>query len=428
MAGNTVTLTFAGDADQLQAATDQVGNAVEQMADEVGQSSRRMVSQVGDSEEAFEGLARSSGRLGESLDRASGSFSMASGGIGDLGGAMTALTDLQNLSAMRANEQAAAALAAERAQLDYNAAVAEFGKDSLEAREAFNSLQAAQIAAKPPSEIAQWGERLELISPIIMGIVGATDLMILANMVAQASWIRTAASMVAARTAMVATTVATGVATAAQWLWNAAMTANPIGIIIVAIAALVAAIVWIATQTDWFGKLWDKIWSGILAYLNFVKDNYLKAFDIMGAAGAWLVDKLLWARDTIAAVWSKFFEILTAPFRAAFNFIARAWNSTVGKLSWSVPSWVPGLGGNTISAPKLPTFHQGGIVPGAPGQSVPILALAGERVERPGTTGRTVLEIRSGGSRLDDVLVELIQRAVINRGGSVQTVLGGGSG
>jgi hypothetical protein len=428
VAGNTVTLTFAGDADQLQAATEQVGNAVEQMADEVGQASRQMATQVGDSEEAFEGLARSSGRLGEALDRASGGFSMMSGGIGDVGGAMTALTDLQTLSANKAIEQEAATLAAERAQRDYEQAVKDFGEGSLEAREAFNSLTAAQQAAKPPSDIAEWGEKLELISPIIMGIVGVTDLMILTNMVAQASWVRTAASMVAARTAMVATTIATGVATAAQWLWNAAMTANPIGIIIVAVAALVAAIVWIATQTDWFGKLWDKIWSGILAYINFVKDNYLRAFQFMGAAGEWLVDRIKWVKDTIATVWGTFFSILTAPFRAAFNFIARAWNSTVGRLSWSVPSWVPGLGGNTISAPKLPTFHQGGIVPGAPGTAVPILALAGERVERPGAGGRTVLELRSGGSRLDDLLVELVQRAVVNRGGDVQMVLGGGSG
>ena len=34
----------------------------------------------------------------------------------------------------------------------------------------------------------------------------------------------------------------TGIVTVAQWAWNAAMTANPIGIVIVAIAALVAIV------------------------------------------------------------------------------------------------------------------------------------------------------------------------------------------
>ena len=41
-----------------------------------------------------------------------------------------------------------------------------------------------------------------------------------------------------------------------------------------------------------------------------------------------------------------------------------------------------------------------------------------------GGGGRTVIEIRSGGSRLDDLLVEILRRAVRTRGGNVQLVLG----
>ena len=66
--------------------------------------------------------------------------------------------------------------------------------------------------------------------------------------------------------AMNAYKIATGIATAAQWLWNVAMTANPIGAIIVGIAALVAGIVllivkwkeivnWVKTSDNWFAKL-----------------------------------------------------------------------------------------------------------------------------------------------------------------------------
>ncbi|MFI7072045.1 hypothetical protein [Micromonospora sediminicola] len=40
--------------------------------------------------------------------------------------------------------------------------------------------------------------------------------------------------------------------------------------------------------------------------------------------------------------------------------------------------------------------------------------------------GRTVIELRSGGSRLDDLLVELLRRAIADRGGNVQAVLGRG--
>jgi hypothetical protein len=39
---------------------------------------------------------------------------------------------------------------------------------------------------------------------------------------------------------------------------------------------------------------------------------------------------------------------------------------------------------------------------------------------------RVIVEIRSGGSRMDDLLVELLRGAVRSRGGNVQTVLGRG--
>lgn len=54
------------------------------------------------------------------------------------------------------------------------------------------------------------------------------------------------------------------------------------------------------------------------------------------------------------------------------------------------------------------------------GQSASMAAAAG------GGGGSMVLEIRSGGSRMDDLLVELIRNAVRTRGGNVQTVLGKG--
>lgn len=60
------------------------------------------------------------------------------------------------------------------------------------------------------------------------------------------------------RKSKMAMAVWTKIVTAAQWLWNAAMTANPIGIIIVAVGALVGAIVWltgnIQTVIEWLGQ------------------------------------------------------------------------------------------------------------------------------------------------------------------------------
>jgi tape measure domain-containing protein len=51
--------------------------------------------------------------------------------------------------------------------------------------------------------------------------------------------------------AKIAQAAATGLATAAQWAWNVAMTANPIGLMIVAIAALIAGLV---ALVSWLGS------------------------------------------------------------------------------------------------------------------------------------------------------------------------------
>src|SRR5690606_25234707 len=50
-------------------------------------------------------------------------------------------------------------------------------------------------------------------------------------------------------------TVATKLATGAQWLWNAALSANPIGLTIIAIAALIALIVVAIKKWDEWGAI-----------------------------------------------------------------------------------------------------------------------------------------------------------------------------
>lgn len=399
MADTTITTVLEGDSSDL-----------EQAMDRTGQASQDMARQVGTTEQAFDQTARSAGRMGEAFDRASGAGSQLAGGIGDIGGAMTAFSDFQDLAANKALEHEAALLALEQAQRDYDEAVQEFGPNSMEARQAMLALKQAQAEAEPPTGIAEWGEKLELLSPIIMAAVGAADLLLLANTALNASFIKSTASAVAHGVAVAAQATWSGVATAAQWLWNIAMTANPIGLVIVAIAALIAIIVLIATKTTWFQDLWRVAW-------GWIKETALKVWD-------WLKD--LPAR--IGSAFSGLFGIITAPWRAAFNFISKAWNNTVGRLSWSVPSWVPVVGGNSISAPKLPTFHTGGVVPGAPGTEMLAVLQAGERVLPVGDGGRTVIELRGDGTRVSDALIDLLSRAIGDRGGDVQLVLGGRRG
>jgi hypothetical protein len=65
-------------------------------------------------------------------------------------------------------------------------------------------------------------------------------------------------------------------------------------------------------------------------------------------------------------------NVITAPFKTAFKAVASLWNNTVGKLSFKVPGWVPGLGGKGFDVPDIPELAQGGIVTG------PTLAMIGE--------------------------------------------------
>ena len=87
-----------------------------------------------------------------------------------------------------------------------------------------------------------------------------------------ASYARAAAAAVlnAARTVAMtvvqnAVRVATMAWTAVQWLLNAALNANPIGLIIIGITALVAAVIYAYTHFSWFRAGVQAVWSGIQA-------------------------------------------------------------------------------------------------------------------------------------------------------------------
>jgi len=84
---------------------------------------------------------------------------------------------------------------------------------------------------------------------------------------------------------------ATAVWAAGQWLLNAALTANPIGLVVVAIGLLIGGIVLIATKTTWFqtvwkvmtdalGTAWRWMWNSILApIIRFVLNGFASITD-----------------------------------------------------------------------------------------------------------------------------------------------------
>jgi phage-related protein len=155
---------------------------------------------------------------------------------------------------------------------------------------------------------------------------------------------RAAISWTIAKTKTLAQAAATAIATAAQWLWNAAMDANPITLIIIGIAALVAAIVWIATKTTWFQTIWKASWGAIkdaFFYVwNFIKDHWKLMVQILGGPIAIAVIFVLdhWKQITggfnamlgfIRDHWVLIVSIITGPIGTAVLYVVRHWGAIV---------------------------------------------------------------------------------------------------
>lgn len=98
-----------------------------------------------------------------------------------------------------------------------------------------------------------------------------------------AALVKQTAVFVATKGAMVATSIATKVATAAQWLLNAALTANPIGIIIMLIGLLIGAFIMLALHSDKVRAVLVKCWEGIKVAVkvtwDFLKSTFNKIVD-----------------------------------------------------------------------------------------------------------------------------------------------------
>lgn len=150
------------------------------------------------------------------------------------------------------------------------------------------------------------------------------------------------------------------VVTAAQWLLNAAMNANPIGLIIIAITALVAAFLWLWNNCEGFRKFWLDLWDSILAAVGPVLDSIVQWFK---DAWAWIVNIWNQAKPFFLAIWESIkliFSVVVSwfsqQFQAAWNAIKNIWSGVTGFFGglWagikSIFSSVSGWFGNIFSS------------------------------------------------------------------------------
>lgn len=172
---------------------------------------------------------------------------------------------------------------------------------------------AAATATSTEKMGVKFGELQETIGtglmPVIEGVVGFLtkymDLLIpigaaiLAVVVAVKAW--QAASMAAQ--------VAQEAWNAVQLVFNAIMAANPIMLVVIAIAALIAAVILAYKKVGWFRDFVDASWDAVVGAFESLKDAAVKVFN--------------WIKDN----WPLLLAVLTGPFGIAALAIARNWDS-----------------------------------------------------------------------------------------------------
>jgi hypothetical protein len=199
-----------------------------------------------------------------------------------------------------------------------------------------------------------------------------------------------AAAVILTNAAMAAWAAVSAVTAAINAVTAASFTALWVATGAIVILAVIAALVALQVKFDIFGKAVDAVqwyfttmWGVVKTVFNWIKDNWQLLVAVITGPFGLAVLAVVKFKDDIMNMFSLIYngikatmgfvaDVISAPFKAAFRAVANLWNNTIGKLSFSVPSWVPGIGGKGFDVPDIPMLAEGGIVTG------PTLAMIGE--------------------------------------------------
>lgn len=131
--------------------------------------------------------------------------------------------------------------------------------------------------------------------------------------------------------------------TAAQWLMNAAMTANPIGLVIAAITALVAAFVILWNKSDAFRNFWIGIWDAIKSASQTAIDTITDIFTnfpqkVSNAINKVLTSVTTWGSQLKTSMTKQVSETITSVITFFEKLPARTL-SAINKVLNSVIEW-----------------------------------------------------------------------------------------
>jgi len=108
---------------------------------------------------------------------------------------------------------------------------------------------------------------------------------------------------------------------AIQLILNAELLANPIVLVVAAIAALVAGLIWAYNNVEWFRNAVDAMASAVVGAFNWIKDIVVGVFN--------------WIKDN----WPLLIAILTGPIGVAVALIVNNWD-TIKNAVLTVFNWI----------------------------------------------------------------------------------------
>lgn len=234
---------------------------------------------------------------------------------------------------------------------------------------------------------------------------------------------------------------------------NAALAANPIGLVVAAIAGLVAAFVLLWNNCEGFREFWIGLWEklkegaqtvidGLGAAFTWLGDTFSSigsniqgffndigtAFSALGetfsSIATGITDGFQSMSDTVGTIFNGMWDVVKGVINTIIGgvngmiaAIESGLNACIGALntlSWEVPDWVPWFGGDTFgfdipkaNFPRIPALANGAVI--APNH--PFMAMLGDQ-----TSG---VNIEAPLATIKDALIE----AMNQRGGTGTTII-----
>lgn len=201
------------------------------------------------------------------------------------------------------------------------------------------ALNAAMMAARWAWQAAQLAiYRARVVAANVATRAMAAGQWLLNAALTGARWAWQAAQLVAYKVTQLAIAAATKAWTAAQWLLNVALNANPIGLVIIAIVALVAAIILLWNKSETFRKIVLAVWDAIKTAAKAVADWFMNtlvpffkaAWDKIWAAIKWVIDKAIAYFNFWKAVWTTIFNAVKAFVVNWINGVKTIFNRILG--------------------------------------------------------------------------------------------------